>query len=141
MLSTDVQPDRLSRAKFAGQDLIDSLEGDRIGLIAFAGTSFVEAPLTVDYSAVENSLTLVDTDTILAAARTSPPQSRKRPMPFGKGESTHARSFSSRMARSWRTMQSLPRRSQREFRIFTVGVGTREGSLIPLKGSDGGTES
>ena len=37
MLSTDVQPDRLTRAKFAAQDLIDALEGDRVGLIAFAG--------------------------------------------------------------------------------------------------------
>ena len=64
MLSTDVQPDRLSRAKFAAQDLLDSLQGDRAGLVAFAGTSFVQAPLTVDYSAVQAALTDLDTSTI-----------------------------------------------------------------------------
>src|SRR5437667_1918165 len=49
MLSNDVQPDRLERVKLAIQDLINELQGDRVGLIAFAGRAFLQAPLTIDY--------------------------------------------------------------------------------------------
>src|SRR5262245_16449631 len=51
MLATDVKPDRLERAKLAILDLLPLLQGDRIGLVAFAGTAFLECPLTVDYAA------------------------------------------------------------------------------------------
>ena len=47
-----VQPNRLERVKLAIQDLIDELQGDRVGLIAFAGRAFLQAPLTIDYDAV-----------------------------------------------------------------------------------------
>ncbi|MEQ1854712.1 MAG: VWA domain-containing protein, partial [Chthoniobacteraceae bacterium] len=46
MLANDLQPNRLTRAKLAAQDLLVELEGDRVGLIAFAGSSFLQAPLT-----------------------------------------------------------------------------------------------
>src|SRR5262245_14994684 len=49
MLSNDVQPNRLERVKLAIQDLIDELQGDRVGLIAFAGRAFLQAPITIDY--------------------------------------------------------------------------------------------
>src|SRR5215472_5797178 len=52
MLSTDVSPNRLARAKLAAQDILNTMRGDRFGLIAFAGASQVEAPLTIDYGAV-----------------------------------------------------------------------------------------
>ena len=47
MLSNDVLPNRLQRVKLATQDLINELQGDRVGLIAFAGRAFLQAPLTV----------------------------------------------------------------------------------------------
>src|SRR5437870_12984920 len=47
MLSNDVQPNRLERVKLAAQDLINELQGDRVGLIAFAGRAFLQAPLTI----------------------------------------------------------------------------------------------
>src|ERR1039458_7081543 len=60
MLTEDVRPNRLEQAKYAVQDLLEKLRGDRIGLIAFAGTAFVQCPLTVDYEAFR--LTLKDAD-------------------------------------------------------------------------------
>ncbi len=51
MLAEDVDPSRLERAKRELADLLDMLEGDRLGLVAFAGTAFVQCPLTVDYRA------------------------------------------------------------------------------------------
>ena len=64
MLSNDVQPNRLERVKLATQDLIDELQGDRVGLIAFAGRAFVQAPLTIDYDAAVESINDLDTKTI-----------------------------------------------------------------------------
>ena len=51
MLASDIQPTRLDRAKREIYDLLGMLEGDRIGLVAFAGTAFLQCPLTLDYSA------------------------------------------------------------------------------------------
>ena len=64
MLAEDIKPDRLSRAKLAIKDLATKLEGDRIGLIAFAGTAFVQSPLTLDYSGFLMSVDAVGVDTI-----------------------------------------------------------------------------
>jgi Ca-activated chloride channel homolog len=50
MLAEDIKPNRLSRARIAIGDLLDSLEGDRIGLVTFAGNSTVKCPLTQDYA-------------------------------------------------------------------------------------------
>ena len=71
MLSNDVQPNRLERVKLAIQDLIDELQGDRIGLIAFAGRAFLQAPLTIDYDAVTEAVNDLDAKTIPKAAPTS----------------------------------------------------------------------
>jgi Ca-activated chloride channel family protein len=51
MLAEDVSPNRLERARLAILRLINNLDGDRIALVAFAGSAFVQSPLTVDYSA------------------------------------------------------------------------------------------
>ena len=53
MLAEDIDPSRLERAKREISDLLEMLEGDRLGLVAFAGTAFVQCPLTVDYRAFE----------------------------------------------------------------------------------------
>ena len=55
---------RLERAKREIRDLINLLKGDRIGLVAFAGTAFVECPLTLDYAAADLFLSAIDTDII-----------------------------------------------------------------------------
>src|SRR5438093_8188850 len=64
MLSNDVQPNRLQRVKLAAQDLINELQGDRVGLIAFAGRAFLQAPLTIDYEAAVDAINDLDTNTI-----------------------------------------------------------------------------
>src|SRR5213082_3256409 len=64
MLSNDVQPNRLERVKLVSQDLINELQGDRVGLIAFAGRAFLQAPLTIDYDAVFEAIRDLDTKMI-----------------------------------------------------------------------------
>ena len=64
MLAEDMKPNRLERAKRKISDLLDMLQGDRIGLVAFAGTAFVQCPLTLDYGAARIFLSAIDTELI-----------------------------------------------------------------------------
>lgn len=64
MLAEDIAPNRLERAKLAVARLIDRLEGDRIGLVAFAGDAFVQSPLTVDYAAARLFLNAMEPDLV-----------------------------------------------------------------------------
>jgi Ca-activated chloride channel homolog len=62
MLAEDVQPSRLQRSVREARRLIEDLDGDRLGLIAFAGQSYILAPLTVDGSAIRMYLDALDPD-------------------------------------------------------------------------------
>lgn len=64
MLAEDVNPSRLIRAKREIIDLLNIIEGDRVGLVAFAGTSFLQSPLTLDYGAIQIFLDGLSTDLI-----------------------------------------------------------------------------
>ena len=56
----DVKPDRLSRAKIAIYELLEELPNERVGIIGFAGSSYVYAPLTVDHAAVRQTVEQID---------------------------------------------------------------------------------
>jgi len=142
MLSNDVQPNRLERVKLAIQDLIDELQGDRIGLIAFAGRAFLQAPLTIDYDAVIEAVNDLDTKTIpeggtnISSAITLATQSfgksamgNRAMVIFTDGEDLNGEAVKTAKAAA----------TEAGVRIFTVGVGTPQGSLIPLTGDDGET--
>jgi Ca-activated chloride channel family protein len=61
MLAEDIAPNRLGRAKLAISDLLDQLDGDRIGLVTFAGAAVKKCPLTVNYGSFKLALDEVDT--------------------------------------------------------------------------------
>lgn len=62
MLAQDIQPNRLERSKMAISQLIDKLEGDRIGVIVFAGKAYPQLPITTDYASAKMFLSSVSTD-------------------------------------------------------------------------------
>jgi Ca-activated chloride channel family protein len=64
MLSTDVSPNRLERARLALMDFVQHRNGGRVGLVAFSGEAFLQCPLTFDYDAFQEALTAVDDKTI-----------------------------------------------------------------------------
>jgi Ca-activated chloride channel homolog len=64
MLAKDIQPDRLTRAKQFITRLTDKMNSDRIGLVIFAGRSYLQVPLTVDYSAMKLLLQTVSPDMV-----------------------------------------------------------------------------
>lgn len=142
MLTQDVNPDRLTRAKLAITDLVRKLDGDRVGLIAFAGDAFLQAPLTLDEDAFQETLDAIDTSTIprggtdissaIQEARVAlGPETKNRKILIlvTDGEDLEAKGIDA--ARD---------AAKDGLVIYTVGVGTPSGGLIPVPGSNGGTD-
>ncbi|MDF1555412.1 MAG: VWA domain-containing protein [Deferrisomatales bacterium] len=136
MLAEDVEPNRLGRAKREVLDLLRRLEGDRIGLVAFAGTAFLQCPLTLDYTSLNLFLKALEPDylplggTALAEAiRTGlasfDPQSAadKALILFTDGEAT-----------SGEAEKAAEEAKEQGVQLSIVGVGTPEGAPIPAKG-------
>jgi Ca-activated chloride channel homolog len=142
MLTPDVKPDRLTRAKLAIEDLIDHLGGDSVGLVAFAGEAFLQAPVTNDYEAFRETLDSLDTHTIAlggtdiaAAIRLSEAtlaqrgDTQKVVVLLTDGEDLAGDAVLAAQAAA-----------KKGVLIFTVGVGTEAGELIPITDGAGGTQ-
>src|SRR5213075_3122680 len=141
MLSNDVQPNRLERVKLAAHDLINELQGDRVGLIAFAGRAFLQAPLTIDYEAVMESINDLDTKTIPEGGTNISEAISLATQSFGKSAMGNRALviFTDGEELSGDAMKSAKMAADAGVRIFTIGVGTSEGSLIPIAGEEGRT--
>ena len=142
MLAQDVKPDRLTRAKLAVTDLVAKLNGDGVGLIAFAGSSFLQCPVTLDYDAFHESLDALDVNVIpkggtdIAAAiheaetvfktRTT---ADKIVILITDGEDLGGEAISA--------AQSAAKNG---VKIFSVGVGSTTGELVPVPSETGETD-
>ena len=142
MLTPDVKPDRLTRAKLAVEDLIDRLSGDGVGLVAFAGEAFLEAPVTTDYDAFRETLQSLDTHTIAlggtdiaAAIRLGVStlamrgDTQKVLVLITDGEDLAGDALFAAQAAAKQGMI-----------IYTEGVGTTAGELIPVPDGAGGSQ-
>ncbi|MDR1146981.1 MAG: VWA domain-containing protein [Verrucomicrobiales bacterium] len=141
MLTPDVQPSRLARAKLAIRDLAALADGDRLALIPFAGSAYVLCPPTLDYDMFLQSLDALTPDvmpvpgTDLAAAMqaaadllaAAPSGSRKILLLFTDGEDL-----------AGAALTEAKRAADAGIEICTIGVGTAAGDLIPVPGADGG---
>lgn len=143
MLAKDLKPNRLERAKLAAKDIVTEMNGDRIGLIAFAGKAFLQAPLTTDHLAVNEILDQIDTELIprggtnlssavdlaLESFRESDTR-QKALILFSDGEALEGQE----------QVAALKKRASNEaMMILTIGVGTENGSIIPELGANGKT--
>lgn len=137
MLAADIKPDRLERAKREIHDLLGMLKGDKIGLAAFSGTSFLQCPLTVDYGAFSLFLTALSPDylpiggtDIAGAIETAlnafdeKDNTEKAIILITDGESTTGNPIS-----------AAKKAAEKGVRIFCIGMGAEEGAPIP--GDDG----
>jgi Ca-activated chloride channel family protein len=141
MLSNDVAPNRLERVKLATQDLITELQGDRVGLIAFAGRAFVQAPLTIDYDAALEAIRDLDTKTIPEGGTNISEAIALAERTYGKSAIGNRALviFTDGEELSGDAIKTAKAAADAGVRIFTVGVGTPEGSLIPFSGGEEGT--
>jgi Ca-activated chloride channel family protein len=139
MLSRDVKPNRLERAKLAVRDLVGKLRGDRIGLIAFAGSAFLQAPLTLDYGAFLLALDDLDT-TIIPRPGTAIASAIQEARKVFKGPEKNFKVLI--LITDGEDHEGDPLKASAEaqkegVRIYCVGVGTKEGDLIPQVGELG----
>jgi Ca-activated chloride channel family protein len=141
MSTPDVKPDRLTRAKLAIDDFTNELDGDAVGLVAFAGDAFLVCPMTLDYGAFHESLSAIDINTIprggtniASAIRGAQAALRRRPgsdkilILVTDGEDLEGDALTAAQAAA----------RQDSLRIYTIGVGTAQGELIPLTDSPNG---
>ena len=141
MLANDVPPNRLQRVKLTAQDLISELRGDRVGLIAFAGRAFLQAPLTIDYAAAVTALNDLDTNIIPEGGTNISEAITLAVKTFGKSAIGNRALiiFTDGEELAGDAVKVAQAAADSGIRIFTVGVGTPEGSLIPLSGQGGGS--
>lgn len=134
MLSEDIQPDRLSRAKQAISRLIDNLQNDRIGLIVFAGDAYTQVPITTDYASAKMFLSMI-----------SPEMVPKQGTAIGSAIDLGIRSFTPGEGKS-KAMIIITDGENHEddpvaqaeqaakdgIVIYTIGIGSTEGVPVPV---------
>jgi Ca-activated chloride channel family protein len=133
MLARDVPPDRLTRARLAAHDLVMELSGERVGLLAFAGRAYLQAPLTTDHDAIIESLlafdhtiiewggsNLADLLDVTLRAIKNLPKSNYALVIFSDGGDADAN-----------LVPYIQRLTAAGVVVVTVGVGTESGTLIP----------
>lgn len=139
MLAQDVKPNRLERAKLAVRDLIPLLHGDRIGLIAFAGTSFAQCPLTSDYGAFALMLEEV-TPEIIPRGGTALAQAIRTGITAFQAGSTGSQALiiiSDGENHEGDALEAAKEAAKAGIKIYTIGIGTPEGELIPIVDESG----
>ncbi len=127
---------RLERAKREITDLLRLLEGDRIGLVAFAGTAFIECPLTLDYGAAEIFLETIDTD-LIPVKGTSLGDAIRTSLEAFEGGSHPSRAvilITDGEDHSGEALEAAAAAKLAGVRIFTIGIGRDEGAPIPAPG-------
>jgi len=153
MLTQDVKPSRLERTKLAVRDLIMKLNGsDHIGLIAFAGDAMLMCPFTYDYNGFLLSLDDLSTDSIPRPGTNISQAIEESVKAYqGMADSEFLRVSGMRTDKAvilvtdgeeeeGNALDAARRAHAQGVRIFTVGVGTREGDLIQVANADGQTE-
>jgi len=138
MLAEDVQPNRLERARLGILDFVSKLEGDRVGLIPFAGSAFLMCPLTLDYDAFAQSLGALDT-TLMPRGGTDLAGA------IHEAEAAFASDANHRILvlitdgedLEGKALAAANAAAERGITIHTVGVGTEAGEWIPA-GRTGG---
>jgi len=138
MLAEDIRPNRLDRAKMAIANLVDRLQGDRIGIVVFAGHAYKQLPLTTDYSAAKLFLSAVDTKIVpsqgtaigeainMAVSSFDDSQHNKAIVVITDGENHEDDA-----------VEAAKAAAEKGIKVFTIGMGLPEGAPIPLYDRNG----
>ncbi|MCX5687674.1 MAG: VWA domain-containing protein [Candidatus Omnitrophica bacterium] len=134
MLAQDIKPSRIEKAKLEILSLIDKLKGDRVGILTFAGDSFMQCPLTLDYSAAKMFLNIIE-----------PGMMPKPGTAIGDAIKTATKSFTKKerkhkvlvLITDGEDHDTNPTEAATEAKkegvmIYTIGIGTRKGEPIPI---------
>lgn len=139
MSAEDISPNRLEKAKYEINKLIDLLNGDRIGLVAFAGIAHVQCPLTLDYSAARLFLSLMDLNLIPQPGTAIGDAIRTATKAFNQKERKHKVLI---LITDGEDHDSDPLKAAEEAAeegviIYTIGLGSPQGVPIPVYDKNG----
>lgn len=139
MLAEDMKPNRLEKAKQEVRGLLSRLQGDRVGLVAFAGAAFIQCPLTLDYSAAQMFLDVIDVDLIPEPGTN-----------IGEAIQTATKAFN-QQERKFKVMivitdgedfggdisSAVSNAKLEGAKIYAIGIGKPEGEPIPIRNDRG----
>lgn len=133
MLAEDIKPNRLQRAKQAISKLIDQLQGDRIGIVVFAGHAYTQLPITSDYSAAKLFINTIDTD-VVPTQGTSIGQAIDLSMEAFQ-ESKHEKAIvviTDGEDHDDDPVAAAESAAKEGVSVYTIGIGLPEGAPIPV---------
>ena len=137
MNANDIQPSRIEKVKFEIKKIVDEFSGDRIGIIMFSGEAFVQCPLTYDKNALNLFVETLNTGLVPNSGTDFGP-----PLELGlsklQDENSGDNDFKSKIIILFSdgedfgedTDQSIEKIKENSLKLFSVGVGTDEGSKI-----------
>lgn len=140
MRVTDVSPDRLGQGKVLIYEILEALESDRVGLIGFAGTPYLFAPLTIDHGALKETVEQIDEQWVsmggsdLSAAIKLGTQTLKE-----TGQKNNLLILISDGEENERDLDAIVAEAESAgVKIFAIGVGTEDGGFVPHSDYSGG---
>lgn len=136
MLAQDLSPNRLERAKIAIESMIDKLQGDRLGIIIFAGEAYVQLPITTDYGSAKLFLESINTKIVPVQGTNIADAINKAVESFGKDEGKNKAIVvitdgeNNEEANS-SAVDAAEEAAKKNIVINTIGVGSESGVPIP----------
>ena len=134
MLAQDLSPNRLTRAKYALEKMIDGLQGDRLGLVIFAGEAYVQLPITIDYSAAKLFLESIGPGMVPVQGTNIEAAIEKASESFSNDEGKNRAIIliTDGENHSSEAVAAAEKAGKNGIMINTIGIGSEKGVPIPL---------
>jgi len=136
MLAPDVRPTRLERARLLIQGLLDGMRGERVGLVVFAGTAFLQVPMSADYEVLNDFLPALNPGFMPTQGTDYTAMLRSALDGFGAAAAADrylvVLSDGESLTDGWRNL--LDELRQKKITVIGLGVGTAAGAFIPAEG-------
>ena len=133
MLADDVAPSRLARAKLLIDSLLDQLKGERVGLIVFSGTAFVQSPLSADYEVLRDLLSDLDPSYLPEGGTDYESMLRTATQAYSQQDDSDrylvVLSDGEALDAHWQSL--VPALRERGIHVIGLGIGTPQGALVP----------
>ena len=141
MLAEDIAPNRLARAKLAALDLMQQAKSDRLGLVAFAGSAFLQCPLTIDDAAFRQSVEALDVNIIPQGGTALADAIETALTAFKEGDQHKVLvMFTDGEDHDSGALEAAKKAADAGLQIFTIGIGSTDGELLRIKDVKGRTD-
>jgi len=135
MDAQDIKPSRIDKVKFELSKIVDSLEGDRIGVVVFSGSNFLYLPLTMDYDASKLFIKSIDTS-MISSRGTDIPNAIKTSVEAFDNEDDQQKMiflFTDGEDHSDLSIDDISYLVNDSIDLHVIGVGSSKGSLVPIR--------